>query len=110
MHGTRLAPAASCIDPGMDRDEEDGMACPTFVLTGVTAQVWECVRLRATAMGVAVPPGDRGSVHHKLADADYAWDPASATLSITVTRSPRWIGCGAVAARVRKAAAGCGAS
>jgi hypothetical protein len=86
------------------------MACPTITLTGVTAQVWECVRRRVEGLGVAVPPADRGSVHHKLVDADYAWDPAAATLSIVFTRSPRWIGCGALAGRVRKAAAGCGAS
>ena len=86
------------------------MACPTFTLTGVTETVWECVRKRVEALGVAVPPEDRGSVHHKLVDVDYAWDPAAATLSITFTRSPRWIGCGALAARVRKAAAACGAS
>ncbi|HEY0020958.1 MAG TPA: hypothetical protein VGC13_31945 [Longimicrobium sp.] len=86
------------------------MACPTFTLTGVTPPVWECVRRRAAEMGVPVPPGDRGSVHHTLADADYVWDPAAATLSITFTRSPKWIGCGAMAARVRKVAAGCGAS
>jgi len=86
------------------------MACPTFTLTGVTEPVWECVRKRVEALGVTVPPEDRGSVHHKLVDADYAWNSAAATLSITFTRSPKWIGCGALAARVRKAAAGCGAS
>jgi hypothetical protein len=85
------------------------MACPTFTLAGVTAEVWECVRRRAASEGVAVPPGERGSVHHRTADADYVWDADAATLAVTITRSPSWIGCGAMEARVRKAAAGCGA-
>ena len=86
------------------------MACPTFTLTEVTAEVWACVRRRVETLGVTMPPENRGSVHHKLVDADYAWDPAAATLYITFTRSPKWIGCGALAGRVRKAAAACGAS
>jgi hypothetical protein len=67
--------------------------------TGVTAEVWECVRRRAAGVGLSVPPGERGSVR----------DAGAATLAVTFTRSPSWIGCGAMAARVRKAAAGCGA-
>lgn len=86
------------------------MACPTFTLTGVTAEVWACVRRRAAAVGLSVPSGERGSVHHRTADAEYVWDANAATLAVTITRSPSWIGCGAMAARVRMAAAGCGAS
>jgi hypothetical protein len=85
------------------------MACATFTLTGVTAEVWECVRKRAASAGMTVPPGESGSVQHKIADADFAWDANAAILSITITRSPSWIGCGAMASRVRKSAAGCGA-
>jgi hypothetical protein len=86
------------------------MACPTFTLTGVTAEVWECVRRKAAGLGLSVPPGERGTVHHKIADVEYAWDAAAETLAVTFTRSPSWIGCRALAARVRKAAASCGAS
>lgn len=86
------------------------MACPALTLTGVTREVWTCLRQRAAGLGVTLPAGDSGSVRHPDADADYAWDEAAGTLSVTFTRTPTWIGCGAIESRVRQAAAGCGAS
>ncbi|HEX2211352.1 MAG TPA: hypothetical protein VHG93_26950 [Longimicrobium sp.] len=86
------------------------MACPTITLTGVTRDVWTCLRQRASGRGVTVPDADRGSIRHRDADADYAWDEGTAILTVTLTRSPSWIGCNAIESRIRQAAAGCGAS
>ena len=85
------------------------MACPTITLTGVTREVWTCLKQRAGGMGVSVPDGDRGTIRHSDADADYAWDEGAATLAVTITRSPSWIGCNAIESRIRQAATGCGA-
>ena len=85
------------------------MACPTILLTGVTREVWTCLRQRASGLGVTMPAGDSGTVRHPDADADYAWDEAAQTLRVTFTRTPVWIGCNAIESRIRKAAAGCGA-
>jgi hypothetical protein len=86
------------------------MACPTITLTGVTREAWTCLRRRVSGLGVTLPAGDGGSIRHRDADADYAWDEQAQTLVVTFTRTPRWIGCGIIASRVRQAAAGCGAS
>ena len=85
------------------------MACPTITLNGITADVWECLRGRAASMGINLPPGDAGTVHHPEADADYALDGMTDTLRVTFTRTPSWISCGDIEARIRLAAATCGA-
>lgn len=85
------------------------MACPTITLGGITAEVWECLRGRAAAMGINFPPGAAGTVNHPEGDADYAWDEASGTLAVTFTRTPSWIKCGDIEARMRQAATACGA-
>jgi hypothetical protein len=85
------------------------MACPVFTLKGVTADAWQCLRQRAASMGINLPPGDAGTVHHPEAEANYAWDEITHTLRVTFTRSPAWISCGDIEARVRLAAASCGA-
>jgi predicted signal transduction protein with EAL and GGDEF domain len=92
-----------------DEDEEDAMACPRITLTGVTATVWECLRGRAASMGINLPPGAAGTVSHALADADYAWYEATDQLTVTFTRIPPIISCGDIEARIRLAAASCGA-
>jgi hypothetical protein len=86
------------------------MACPTITLTGVTREVWTCLRQRASGLGATLPAGNSGSIRHPNADADYAWNEQAQTLAVTFTRTPAWIGCRIVASRVRQAAAGCGAS
>lgn len=83
------------------------MACPRITLNGVTAEVWSCLRGRAASLGISLPPG---TVHHPEGDADYAWDEITRTLAVTFTRTPSWISCNDIEARVRHAAAGCGAS
>ena len=85
------------------------MACPPIVLNGVTSEVWECLRAQAGRMGIAMPAGDRGTVGHADADADFVRDAATGTLIVTFTRTPVWIACGAIEARIRQAAATCGA-
>lgn len=72
--------------------------------------MWECLRRQASGMGVPVPSGDHGSVRHPDADAGYAWDEGSGTLTVTFTRTPSWMACGAIETRVRQAARACGAS
>ena len=84
------------------------MACPTFTLSGVTPAAWECIRQRAVSLGITVPADDSGTVRHPEAEVEYAWDRAAGSLSLTVVRSPTWIGCELIESRVRQAAAGCG--
>ena len=86
------------------------MACPRITLNGVTAEVWSCLRTRASSLGITLPPGDAGTVHHPEGDADYAWDEITRTLAVTFTRTPSWISCNDIEARVRHAAGSCGAS
>ncbi|HVH13777.1 MAG TPA: hypothetical protein VM759_12035, partial [Longimicrobium sp.] len=73
------------------------MACPRITLKGVTAEVLDRMRERAAALGINLPPGDAGTVHHPLAEADYAWDEITRTLAVTVTRMPPSISCNDVA-------------
>jgi hypothetical protein len=93
-----------------DDDEEDVMACPRITLHGVTAEVWDCLRQRAASLGINFPPGDAGTVHHPQGDAHYAWDEVTHTLAVTFTRTPSWISCNDIEARIRHAAWACGAS
>lgn len=86
------------------------MACPRITLNGVTAEVWQGLKARAASMGLTLPPGDAGTVHHAETDADYAWDEITRTLAVTFTRTPSWISCGDIEARIRHAAAAFGAS
>lgn len=86
------------------------MACPTITLNGITAEVWQCLRQRAMSLGINFPPGDAGTVSHPEGDADYTWDQITSSLRVTFTRSPAWISCGDIEARMRLAAATCGAS
>lgn len=106
----------ACAGRGIDRkrvddedEEEDAMGCPRITLTGVTAEVWECLRARAASMGIGLPPGAGGSISHPLADADYAWYEGMDKLTVTFTRIPPFISCGDIEARIRHAAATCGA-
>lgn len=85
------------------------MACPRITLDGVTAEIWQGLRARAASMGISFPPGDAGTVHHPEADADYAWDGITNTLAVTFTRTPSWISCNDIEARIRHAAAAFGA-
>lgn len=85
------------------------MACPTMTITGVTRDVWDCLLQRASGMGITVPPGERGSIRHPDADADYAWEEDTGMLTVTVTRRPAWIGCDRAEARICEAVRGCGA-
>jgi hypothetical protein len=85
------------------------MDCPTITLSGVTPPVWECIRKRASSLGVTVPPGDSGTINALEAVVEYAWDEAAASLSLTVVRRPGWIPCELIESRVRQAASGCGA-
>jgi hypothetical protein len=85
------------------------MACPTITLTGITAQVWECCRSEASRLGVTFPVGDRGTVRHPDAEAEYAWDEAGGTLRVTFTRTPSYIRCDMIEARLREGARRCGA-
>lgn len=85
------------------------MGCPTITLSGVTRPVWECIRQRASSLGVTVPPGDSGTVRALEAEVEYAWDESATSLSITVVRRPGWIACELIESRVRQAASGCGA-
>lgn len=85
-------------------------ACPRITLTGVADDVWQCLRERAASLGINLPPGDAGTVHHLLGDADYAWDGVTRTLAVTFTRKPDWISCNDIEARIRLEAAHCGAS
>lgn len=86
------------------------MACPRFVLEGVTAEAWQGMKQRAASLGINFPPGDAGTVHHPEGDADYAWDEITRTLHVTFTRTPSWISCADIEARLRLAAAAFGAS
>ena len=85
------------------------MGCPRVTLEGITAEVWDCLRERAAEMGVSLPEGVGGTVNHPDADVDYAWYEASGTLTVTFTRKPDGISCGDIEARIRHAAAVCGA-
>jgi hypothetical protein len=80
------------------------MACPTITLTGITAPVWECCRREAGHLGVAFPAGDRGTVRHPDAEAEYAWHEAEGTLQVTFTRTPPHIRCDMIEARLREGA------
>lgn len=84
------------------------MACPTITLTGVTRDVWTCLRQRASALGITLPQ-ESGTVRHPEADAEYTWDEDTSVLTVTFTRTPTWIGCNAIESRVRHAVVGCGA-
>ncbi len=86
------------------------MDCPTITLSGVTSAVWQCIRRRATAFGITIPPGDSGTLTHLEAEVEYAWDEAGESLTLTVVRKPAWIACELIESRVRQAASGCGAS
>lgn len=85
------------------------MACPRITLKGVTAEVLDRMREHIASLGINLPPGDAGTARHPLAEADYAWDEITHTLSVTFTRTPPLIACGDVEARLRHAAALCGA-
>jgi hypothetical protein len=91
-------------------NRENVMACPRITLNGVTADMWSRMRGRAATLGINFPPGDAGTVHHPEADADFAWDEVTQTLAVTFTRTPSWISCNDLEARLRHAAAGFGAS
>jgi hypothetical protein len=81
---------------------------PPITLRGITGDAWDCLRDRARSMGISFPPSAAGTVNHPEGDADYAWDEAAGTLSVTFTRTPSWISCGDIESRMRHAVGLCG--
>lgn len=79
-----------------------------ITFSGVTDEVWACLKARAKGIGVTLP-GDAGSVSKQGITVEYRRDPRAEMLTIAITQLPPWIDCATAAARVREAAAGCGA-
>lgn len=84
------------------------MSCPTMSFSGVTREVYDCLMRQAASMGFPTPQGPQGRVAYHSIEAEYRWDESEATLEITVSRSPEWLDCGMVEARVRQTIGGCG--
>ncbi|HEU4557654.1 MAG TPA: hypothetical protein VFS20_07380 [Longimicrobium sp.] len=82
--------------------------CPPITINGVTQQVWDCLKGEARRIGVPVPTGNSGSASAQGATAEYEWDEANGTLSVTFTQLPQWIDCGTVEMRIRQAVRFCG--
>jgi hypothetical protein len=82
--------------------------CPTITLNGVTQEVWDCLKAEARRIGVPVPANGSGTASAQGATAEYQWDAASGTLSITFTQIPQWIDCGSIEQRLRQAVRSCG--
>jgi YD repeat-containing protein len=84
--------------------------CPTITLNGVTQQVWDRMLAEARRSGVPVPADGSGTVSAQGATAEYAWDAASATLTVTFTWKPTWIECASIEQQLRQAVRACGGS
>lgn len=84
------------------------MACPTVTLPGITAEVWECCRREARRLGIEFPEGDSGTARHADADADFAWNRETGELRVTFTRTPSYVRCEMIEARLREGARLCG--
>ncbi|HWK89768.1 MAG TPA: hypothetical protein VNP72_07225 [Longimicrobium sp.] len=82
--------------------------CDEMRFSGITREVWECLRQRARGMKVTVPDEDAGTISHPDAAAEYEWSEAEGTLSVTLTRKPVWVPCDAVERRLREAVRTCG--
>lgn len=82
--------------------------CETMTFQGVTEAVWSCLRQQAKSMGIPVPEGGSGTASAQGASAEFRWNPASGSLSVTFTSLPPWVSCTEVEQRLRAAVRSCG--
>ena len=83
--------------------------CPPFTLTGITPDVWNC--LKAMAEGARIPvAGDSGSATTQGVTADYRRDAEANTLTITVTAMPILTDCETIQAVLREVVRSCSGS
>jgi hypothetical protein len=83
--------------------------CASFTRDGVTDTVWGCLKSRAKGVGVVIS-GDEGSASAQGVTLAYRRDAEAQTLAITVAELPVGADCAMAAARIRAAAASCGAA
>lgn len=76
------------------------MGCRPVTIKNVTPEVFNCMKKKLLANGIHVPPGKKGELSGSGVTADYDWDGES-KLTVTITKKPFIIGCGAAAGKIK---------
>jgi len=82
------------------------LGCPPVVFNNVDANAWNCLKQKgtdyATTHSYPLPAlNDAGSINHMGFAAQWAYDPAAKTLTITCTQHPFLIGCGTINGQIQ---------
>lgn len=77
------------------------MACEPIILNDITPKLFDDIKGKLSSFGVNLPEGPRGSVDKMGFKANFEWEEATATLTITILDKPFYITCSMIEERIR---------
>jgi len=91
---------------GLAHAQFGGGNCGPVAYSGVTPDIFECMKQDLLDYGIYVPPGQSGELSGNGITANFQWDGES-RLTITVTDKPFFVSCGTVTDEIRQFAQNC---
>ncbi|MDQ1252795.1 MAG: hypothetical protein QG646_1927 [Euryarchaeota archaeon] len=83
-----------------------GGSCRSVTYSGVTPDLFDCMKQELRTYGVNVPQGESGELSGAGITADFKWDGES-ILTIRVKEKPFFVSCRTIANEIRQFAQGC---
>jgi hypothetical protein len=91
---------------GLAQAQFGGGSCKSVTYSGVTPDLFECMKQNLLDYGVSVPPGQSGELSGNGVTADFKWDGKS-ILTIKVKEKPFFVSCKTINDEIRQFAQDC---
>jgi len=78
-----------------------GRGCDPITVSGVTPDVFECMKTKLQNYGINVPTGNKGELSGKGVTGTFDWDGKS-SLNLRITRKPFFVSCGTADREITK--------
>jgi hypothetical protein len=70
-----------------------GSSCESVTVSGITPDIFECMKTKLQNFGINVPPGNKGELSGHGITGTFDWD-GNSYLTLQITRRPVFITCG----------------
>jgi hypothetical protein len=91
---------------GLAHAQFGGDSCRTVRYSGVTPDIFKCMKQDLLDYGINVPPGNSGELSGNGIRADFKWDGKS-ILTIKVKEKPFFVSCRTITDEIRQFAQDC---
>lgn len=91
---------------GLAHAQFGGGSCRPVTYSGVTPDVFECMKQDLLDYGVYVPPGESGELSGNGVTADFEWDGES-FLTVRIKERPAFVSCRTITDEIRQFAQDC---